>query len=130
MPEIRARYRCTDETAIVGESLAGLFVVETFLLEPTLFHRFIALDPSVWWNGGELVRTAARRLDALAGLDRTLYLTAGSVPEIATGTAKLAATLKAAAPPGLTWYYEPRPDLEHSTIFRAAVPGAFAKVLE
>ena len=66
MPEIRARYRCTDETATVGESFAGLFVVETFLLEPALFHRLIALDPSVWWNGGELVRTAARRLDALA----------------------------------------------------------------
>lgn len=34
MPEIRGRYRTTAETAIVGESLAGLFVVETFLLEP------------------------------------------------------------------------------------------------
>ena len=34
MPEVRRRYRTTDATAIVGESLAGLFVVETFLLEP------------------------------------------------------------------------------------------------
>ena len=32
MPQIKARYRTTDETAIVGESLAGLFLVETFLL--------------------------------------------------------------------------------------------------
>jgi hypothetical protein len=30
MPDVKARYRTTDETAIVGESLAGLFVVETF----------------------------------------------------------------------------------------------------
>src|SRR5689334_23246522 len=29
MPEIKKRYRTTSETAIVGESLAGLFVVET-----------------------------------------------------------------------------------------------------
>ena len=34
MPEVKRRYRTTDEKAIVGESLAGLFVVETFLLEP------------------------------------------------------------------------------------------------
>jgi predicted alpha/beta superfamily hydrolase len=130
VPEVRARYRCSDETAIVGESLAGLFVVETFLLEPTLFHRYFALSPSLWWNGGELVRTAERRLDAVAGLERTLYLTAANEAEIAAGTATLAATLKAHAPRGLTWYYEPRPDLEHGTIFRAAAPGAFAKVLK
>ena len=34
MPEVKRRYRTTGETAIVGESLAGLFVVETYLLEP------------------------------------------------------------------------------------------------
>ena len=39
IPAVRSRYRCSDETAIVGESLAGLFVVETLLLEPTLFRR-------------------------------------------------------------------------------------------
>src|SRR5512146_2145962 len=37
MPLVKQRYRTTGETAIVGESLAGLFVVETFLLEPDLF---------------------------------------------------------------------------------------------
>jgi predicted alpha/beta superfamily hydrolase len=37
MPDVKARYRTTDETGIVGESLAGLFVIETFLLEPDLF---------------------------------------------------------------------------------------------
>jgi hypothetical protein len=131
MPAVRARYRCTDETAIVGESLAGLFIVETFLLEPTLFRRYIALDPSVWWNDGELVRSAAQRLDGFgrAGHGRTVYLSSANVPEIVSGTAALAATLQTHAPARLTWHYEPRPDLEHGTIFRAVAPGAFAKVL-
>jgi predicted alpha/beta superfamily hydrolase len=50
MPEVTKRYRTTDETATVGESLAGLFVVETFFLEPDLFDTYIAIDPSLWWN--------------------------------------------------------------------------------
>jgi len=54
MPAVRARYRTTDETAIVGESLAGLFVVETCLKEPDLFNTYIAFDPSLWWNDGGL----------------------------------------------------------------------------
>src|SRR5262245_8520287 len=37
MPQVKSRYRTTGETAIVGESLAGLFVVETLLTEPDLF---------------------------------------------------------------------------------------------
>jgi hypothetical protein len=130
MPEMRTRYRCTDETTIVGESLAGLFVLETMLLEPTLFRRYIALSPSLWWNEQALVRSAERRLGAFDRSPRTLYLAEANEAGIREGTAQLAAILKAHAPPALTWYYEPRPDLEHSTIFRGVAPGAFAKVLK
>ena len=130
MPEIRKRYRCTDETTIVGESLAGLFILETLLLEPTLFHRYIALSPSLWWNRGELVRDAERRINAVGGAKRVLFLAVANEPWIADEVAQLTALLKAQAPRTLTWYYEPRPDLEHSSIFRAVAPGAFARVLK
>ena len=129
MPEIHRRYRATDETTIVGESLAGLFIVETFLLEPGLFRHYIALSPSLWWNGGILLRMAPQRLGQLRDVPRTLYLTAATEPGIAAETAALAGILKAHAPAGLVWYYEPRPDLEHGTIFRLAVPAAFVKAL-
>ncbi len=59
MPLVNARCRTTGETAIVGESLAGLFVVETFLLEPDLFDTYVAFDPSLWWNDAYLVKRAA-----------------------------------------------------------------------
>lgn len=129
MPVVRARLRCADEATLVGESLAGLFVVETFLLEPALFDRYIALSPSLWWDGGALVRSAGRRLAASSGEVRSVYLAAAGEPGIAEGTATLARLLAGQAPAGLDWYYEPRPDLEHATIFRALLPGAFARVL-
>ncbi len=128
MPEIRERYRTTEETGAVGESLAGLFIVETFLLEPTLFHHAIALSPSVWWNNEAVVRIAAERLATPADFPRSLYLTSANETDIVPGTARLAEILKTHAPEGMRWYFEPRPDLEHSTIFRAAVPGAFVRV--
>ena len=37
IPEINQQYRTTAEKGIIGESLAGLFVTETFLTEPNLF---------------------------------------------------------------------------------------------
>ncbi|MEO7996378.1 MAG: alpha/beta hydrolase-fold protein, partial [Gemmatimonadaceae bacterium] len=49
-PIIDKRYRTTAERSIVGESLAGLFIVETFLTQPDMFTHYIALDASTWWN--------------------------------------------------------------------------------
>lgn len=127
MPEIRSRYRCNGETAVVGESLAGLFIVETLLLEPSLFHRYIALSPSVWWNAGTLVRDAPDRVPAVAAARPTLFLASANEEQIVERTAALAATLRTT--PGVTLYFEPRPDLEHGTIFRAMAPEAFVRVL-
>jgi uncharacterized protein len=117
VPEIDRRYRTTPERGIIGESLAGLFVVETFLEDPTLFTHYVALDPSVWWNDGALVGSAVPRLAAFSNAPRTLYLASSREPSSAVGSARLAAMLQANPPPGLHWTYQPRPDLQHSNIF-------------
>ncbi len=49
-PAIASRFEVTSESVVIGESLAGLFVVDTFLKEPELFDIYIAIDPSVWWG--------------------------------------------------------------------------------
>lgn len=129
IPAVQGRYRTTMERAIVGESLAGLFIVETFLTEPALFDHYVALDPSVWWNGNALVDAAEARLRGFDGSPRTLYLASSSVEDIAAGTARLALALRTVAPRGLGWVYVPRPDLTHATIFRAVGPMALAEAL-
>jgi predicted alpha/beta superfamily hydrolase len=129
VPVIEARYRVTDERAIVGESLAGLFVLETFLDEPALFRHYVALDPSVWWNGGAVVDSAPARLAAAPSAPRTLFLATSNVAEIAEGTSRIVALIEALSPQWLAWQYTPRPDLTHATIFRAVGPSALAAAL-
>lgn len=129
MPEVERRYRTMPERAVIGESLAGLFIVETLLEEPSLFTHYIALDPSVWWNKGALVDSAEARLGAFDATSRTLYLASSNVAEIAAGVARLAAVLRVSPPRGLRWRYEPRPDLTHATIFRALKATALVDAL-
>jgi predicted alpha/beta superfamily hydrolase len=119
MPVVQSRYRTTDETAIIGESLAGLFVVETFFLEPDLFDTYVAFDPSLWWNDHELVRTAPARL-AAGGLSGTLYLASSSEPELADLTKQLADVLQQHGGPDIHWSYDPMPDETHATIYHPA----------
>ncbi len=74
------------------------------------------------------MRGADARLRAQPRLTGTLYLTTAGDDDIGDAGKALTAALRAAAPKGLTWYYEPRPDQRHSTIYRAASPGAFRKL--
>jgi uncharacterized protein len=130
MPTIKARYRTTDETAIMGESLAGLFVVETFFLEPELFDTYIAFDPSLWWNRNELVNRAAERLPATATRNRTLYLASSSEKELANFTRQLADLLGKNASPNLKWHYEPMPSETHATIYHPAALLALRRLFK
>lgn len=130
MPAIRARYRTTSEAAIVGESLAGLFVVETFLVEPDLFDTYIAVDPSLWWNDEKLVKGAAERLRARPKLAKTLYFASSAEEELAAVSRRLAGALGAGAPPGVRWSYEPMPEEQHSTIYHPAALRAFRAVFK
>jgi predicted alpha/beta superfamily hydrolase len=129
MPEIRRRYRTTGETGIIGESLAGLFIIETFLQEPGLFRHYIALSPSLWWNRDALVTSAPELLRGFGRGEHTLFLAAANEPGIAPQADTLAHTIRATTLRRLTFWYEPRPDLEHSTIYRALGPEALVKVL-
>jgi predicted alpha/beta superfamily hydrolase len=124
IPEINRRYRTTSERGIIGESLAGLFIVETFLEEPDIFTHYVALDPSVWWNSGALIDSSASLIARFDAKPRTLYVSTSKEPSTAIGIARLDSLLHAAVPRGLRWTYEPRVDLEHSTIFRAVKPKA------
>jgi len=128
LPAINTRYRTTGERAIVGESLAGLFIVETLLLEPDLFDIYMAFDPSLWWNNGELVKVAEERIRAAA--NRSLYLASSNEPEIAQLTSRLAEILRTSAPQSVTSAYTPLPQETHGTIYHPAALQAFRQVLK
>lgn len=130
MPSIRSRYRTSNESAIVGESLAGLFVVETFLLEPDLFDTYIAIDPSLWWNNAKMVDGAGDQLRARPTLEKTLYLASSDEKGISDVTERFAAILKTAAPSTIHWHYERMPDEKHSTIYHPAALKAFRLVFK
>ena len=128
-PAVKARYRVTDERAIVGESLAGLFIVETFLTEPAMFDHYVAIDPSLWWNSYALTDETPSYVQNLGAAPRTFYIASADSKEISGASARVVASLRA-APKNIRVTYEPRKDLTHGTIFRAVAPGALANALK
>jgi predicted alpha/beta superfamily hydrolase len=127
MPEVARRYPITSETAIVGESLAGLFVVETLLLEPDLFDTYIAIDPSLWWNDGALAKRAGTAPLAFRGR-KSLYIATSGDGQLAAVAADLRAGLSKSA--GLTLRYQDWPDETHATIYHPAALKALRATLK
>lgn len=119
MPQIRQRYATTDERALIGESLAGLFVIETLLQEPAMFNSYIALDPSLWWNHGALLSGAGKQVPSVARSGVRLFLASSGQPELAASSARLAAVLQQASPATLV-KYQTLPEETHATIYHPA----------
>ena len=128
-PFIEGRFRTSGETALMGESLGGLFVVETFLKEPQLFDAYVAVSPSLWWDGGRLARQAGAHLRDHSNDPRTVILTLGDEgPEMQAPMDVLVANLENYAMPGVTWDFTPRPTESHATIYHGAALEAFRRL--
>jgi predicted alpha/beta superfamily hydrolase len=124
-PLIERTYRTSGDDAVIGESLAGLFIVETFLREPTLFDGYAAISPSLWWDQQRLSREAEVALAHRRVADTRLYLTLGNEgAEMQSAADRLATAL--AAHPGNAgqWCYVPRPQSTHATIYHDVSPTA------
>jgi predicted alpha/beta superfamily hydrolase len=119
MAEITKRYRTRNHKGIIGESLAGLFVTETFLLKPDFFDFYIAFDPSLWWNDESLVKAANKHLDSFPTTQKTLWFASSSAKSIFKPTRKLAAALQEKNIKNLHWEYSRERKEKHNTIFRA-----------
>jgi len=129
-PFIAANYRTSGEDAIIGESLAALFITETFLRAPHSFDHYIAVSPSLWWRDMGLSREAASLLQAESfPNDRSYYLTvADEGGMMIESVERLAAALENHAPDGLNWWYEPMPDEHHHTIYNPATLRALRHI--
>ena len=130
LPFIKTRYRTSGETLLMGESLAGLFVVETALRSPEMFDRYIAISPSLWWDGGGLSRQAGDLLNAHPRATATLWLAmADEGGEMQSAMDVLLAGLRDRAPPGFAWTYRSYPHQTHATIYHPVALDAFREIL-
>lgn len=117
--EIGSKYRVNNEKGLIGESLSGLFVMETFFLQPDAFDFYIAMDPSLWWNDGYLLKNAEKLMTNFPNESKKLWFAGSDAPDISKYTNQLEDKLKEIAPQNLKWTYSDEPKEKHHTIFRA-----------
>lgn len=74
IPYIERHYPASPYRLFSGHSLGGLMVAHTFLNRPELFNAYIAIDPSLWWNDMELVKTSVKDYNTAPYVNRSLFI--------------------------------------------------------
>jgi hypothetical protein len=125
-PFVASHYRTNGTSAVIGESLAGLFIVETYLREPDLFTAYGAVSPSTWWDKEALSLTAQASVGT-AQSAHPLYLAVGNEgPEVARADGRIVSAVQGRVQ---HWCYAEHPDLVHSTIYHSVSPELLQFVL-
>ncbi len=126
-PLVEATFRTDGHDAIMGESLAALFVVETLLETPELFDDYIAISPSLWWEGMKYGREAGAYFARHEAGNRRLYLTTANEGDWhREGAERLVQALRTDAPDGLTWTFVDAGETEtHGTLYHPMALDAF-----
>ncbi len=122
-PWVENRYRASSERVLMGESLGGLFVIDTLLRQPRMFAGYIAIDPSLWWGKGALVRDAS--LEGWKALEpkRRVFVALSSQGPKAEG-----ALLREGLQAGAALDYRLMEDETHASIYHPAATRAFRTI--
>lgn len=127
-PFIQENYKVNGHRTIIGQSLGGLLATEILFKKPHLFHDYIIVSPSLWWDGQSLVNRAATYLNSFPGKDSQIFVSLGKEhPTMHEVADKLVAAIRKARNQNLQLFYEPILDEDHATILHSAVYRALKK---
>jgi len=126
MPFVEGRFRTGGRRAVMGESLAGLFVVDTLLTQPSLFDDYVAISPSLWWDDRRPLRHADARLTQGEAMGRRLYIAmADEGGTMQDGTDILRRALADVPQAKIAWRYSDRSAIAtHATVYHGAAEEA------
>src|SRR5688572_23876625 len=74
IPYIDSAYPTLPYRTFIGHSLGGLTVMNALMNHSKLFNSYIAIDPSMWWDKGNLLNQVTSKLSAEKQSGKSLFL--------------------------------------------------------
>ena len=131
IPFIEQNYPATNQRTLVGHSLGGLMVINTLVKHGDLFEKYLAIDPSLWWDDQRslheyqhaLARSNFKGRSLFIGIANTINMdTLVALQDTTQSTAhfrainSFLATLRQSKTNGLDWQAKYYPDEHHGTV--------------
>ncbi|MBN8648643.1 MAG: alpha/beta hydrolase [Caulobacterales bacterium] len=127
-PFIENTYATSGNDAIIGESLAALFITETYLKTPEAFDNYIAISPSLWWDNQSLSNNSNSYLLNPKNNNQKIWLSiANEGGSMQSAIDTLVKTLKRN---NKNFIYKPYKSESHGTIYHPAATQAIRDIFK
>lgn len=77
IPHIEAAYPVTGYRSLIGHSYSGYFTISTLLNYPDLFENYLAIDPSLDFDGQKLLKRAKENFASKSFEGKSLFVSLG-----------------------------------------------------
>jgi len=114
-PFIEKNYRTVPYRICYGHSKGGLCVTHAFLSHTHMFNAYIALNPSLYWDDGLVMKTAEEKLKSLNLKHKMFYFDIGEyeIPSTIGDAYNFAQTIRINASANLRWKLDYLPNADH-----------------
>ena len=85
IPNINKRYRTGPYKVFSGHSFGGLFAINAYLTRPNAFDAYIAVSPTLWWDGELLLKRTEQAFEKQMAKG-TLFISLGNEIKRMTGS--------------------------------------------
>ena len=117
IPAVERDWRANDYRILSGHSLGGLFALYALADEPALFRGYLALAPSLDWDGNYPQHALDKSFAAQKATNAYLYIArADDFGRARADYDALVGVLKHKAPRGLRWNERAFPDETHRSL--------------
>jgi len=133
MPYVESHYSTAPYRIFSGHSLGGLTVMNAFFNHTNLFNAYIALDPSLWWDGQRWIKRYQAELSGHNFNKKSLFIAiANNIPPgrdtisilkdttaispIPQSVIPFVHILRTTKPAGLRWTSKFYPNERHGTV--------------
>lgn len=124
IPYVDAHYRTTENRLLMGQSLGGLLATEVLFKQPGLFRRYLIASPSLWWDGGSLLKQPPTFIADPSHAPQQVFIAIGKEGKRMVGDArKLRALVQKS--PVIRVGFDYLPDFDHANILHRAVMDGF-----
>jgi hypothetical protein len=131
IPRIEAEYRTNGVRVLGGHSSSGQFALYVLTEDPALFNAYIAISPSLDWDGELPRRSLEASFESREELPKFLYFArSDDAGEALAQDERLVETLRTKAPRGFRWYAAAFPDETHMTVALLAQIDAMRRLYE
>jgi hypothetical protein len=90
MPYIETHYPVAPFRTLIGHSFGGLFVINTLINHTDMYNAYVAIDPSLWWDGQKIMTEGETALREKKFKNKSLFFAIANTMNPGTDTMQVA----------------------------------------